>query len=61
MSQKKPAITKQGQHSVRSFPEIHKYITMQEIERLYPTQHEASEQKFADTVNRRIRQIKLPA
>ena len=39
----------------RSFKEIQKYITMQEIEKLYPTLHEASEKKFVDTVNRIIR------
>ena len=44
----------------RSFPEIHKYITMQEIEMLYPTLHEASEQKFVDIVNRRIRRVNPP-
>lgn len=38
----------------RSFKEIQKYITMQEIEKLYPTLHEASEKKFVDTVNRMI-------
>ena len=39
----------------RSFKEIAKHITMQEIEKLYPTLHEASEKKFVDTVNRMIR------
>ena len=39
----------------RSFKEIQKYITMQEIEKLYPTLHEASEKKYVDTVNRMIR------
>lgn len=39
----------------RSFKEIQKHITMQEIEKLYPTLHEASEKKFVDTVNRMIR------
>ncbi len=38
----------------RSFKEIRKYITMQDIEKLYPTLHEASENKFVDTVNRII-------
>ena len=41
-------------HTGRSFKEIQKYITMQEIEKLYPTLHEASEKKFVDTVNRMI-------
>ena len=35
-------------------------ITMKEIEKLYPTLHEASEQKFVDTVNRIIRKKNLP-
>lgn len=39
----------------RSFKEIQKYISMQDIETLYPTLHEASEKKFVDTVNRIIR------
>ena len=39
----------------RSFKEIQKHITMQKIEKLYPTLHEASENKFVDTVNRMIR------
>ena len=38
----------------RSFKEINKYINMQEIEKLYPTLHEASEMKFLDIVNRII-------
>jgi DNA-binding Xre family transcriptional regulator len=44
----------------RSFKEIQKHITMQEIERLYPTLHEASEKKFVDTVNRMIRKKNPP-
>lgn len=44
----------------RSFKEIQKYITMQEIEKLYPTLHEASEKKFVDTVNRMIRKKNPP-
>lgn len=44
----------------RSFKEIQKHITMQEIEKLYPTLHEASEKKFVDTINRRIRKKNLP-
>lgn len=39
----------------QSFKEIQKHISMQEIEKLYPTLHEASEKKFVDTVNRMIR------
>lgn len=44
----------------RSFKEIVKHITMQEIEKLYPTLHEANENKFVDTVNRMIRKKKTP-
>lgn len=44
----------------RSFKEIQKHLTMQEIEKLYPTMHEASEEKFVDTVNRMIRKKNLP-
>ncbi len=44
----------------RSFKEIAKHITMQEIEKLYPTLHEASEEKFVDTVNRMIRKKNPP-
>ncbi len=44
----------------RSFKDIHEHITMQEIEKLYPTLHEASEMKFADVVNQIIRKKNLP-
>lgn len=44
----------------RSFKEIRKHISMQEIERLYSTLHEASENKFVDTVNRMIRKRNPP-
>lgn len=44
----------------RNFKEIHKHISMQEIEKLYSTLHEASEKKFVDTVNRMIRKKNLP-
>lgn len=47
-------------YSGRSFKEIKKYISMQEIEKLYPTLHEASEKKFVDTVNRMIRKKNPP-
>lgn len=39
----------------RNFKEIKKHISMQEIEKLYPTLHEASEAKFVDTLNRIIK------
>lgn len=42
-------------HTGVSFKEIHKNISMHEIEMLYSTLHEASEEKFVDVVNRRIR------
>lgn len=44
----------------RSFKEIQKHITMLEIEKLYDTLHEASEEKFVDTVNHIIRRKNLP-
>lgn len=44
----------------RSFKEIRKYITMRDIEKRYPTLHEASEKKFVDTVNRMIRRKNPP-
>ena len=47
-------------YSGRNFKEIKKYITMQEIEKLYPTLHESSEKKFVDTVNRMIRKKNPP-
>ena len=47
-------------YSGRSFKEIQKHITMQQIEKLYPTLHEASEKKFVDTVNRMIRKKNPP-
>lgn len=47
-------------YTVRSFKEIKKYISMYEIEKLYPTLHEASERKFVDIVNRMIRRKNAP-
>ena len=44
----------------RPFKNIAECITMQEILRLYPTLHEASEEKFVETVNRLIRNKNLP-
>lgn len=44
----------------RGFKEIQKHITMQEIEKLYHTLHEASEKKFVDTINRMIRKKNPP-
>ena len=45
----------------RSFKEIQKHITMQEIEKLYPTLHEANEQKFVDNVEHMIRRKNPPS
>lgn len=47
-------------YSARNFKEIHKHISMYEIERMYPTLHEASEKKFVNVVNRMICREKLP-
>ena len=44
----------------RSFEEIQRVVSMCEIEQLYPTLHEASELKFVDVVNKRIREKKQP-
>ena len=38
----------------RSFKDIMKNVSMSDIFKLYPTLHEASEEKFVDTVNRMI-------
>lgn len=38
----------------RNFKDIQKHISMQEINKLYPTLHEANEKKFVNTVNRMI-------
>lgn len=37
--------------TARPFRDIHESITMREVLKLYPTLHEASEDKFVDTVN----------
>ena len=44
----------------QSFKEIQKHITMREIEKLYPALHEASEDKFVDSVNRMICKKNMP-
>lgn len=44
----------------RSFRNIKKYVSMQEVLKLYPTLHEANEYKFVDTVNRMIRRNDPP-
>ncbi|MCD8151840.1 MAG: transcriptional regulator [Clostridiales bacterium] len=38
-------------HTARSFKNIYDYISMAEVHKLYPTLHEAPEDKFVDTVN----------
>ena len=43
----------------RPFKNIAECVTMQEILQLYPTLHEASEEKFVETVNRLIRNKNL--
>jgi len=44
----------------RSFRNIRKCISMREIWKLYPTLHEAAEERFVDTVNRMIRRNDPP-
>lgn len=44
----------------RSFRNISKHISMREILKLYPTLHEAAEDKFVDTINRMIRRNNPP-
>lgn len=43
-----------------SFKNIRRYISMSEILKLYPTLHEAAEEKFVDTLNNMIRRKNLP-
>ena len=47
-------------YSGRSFKNISKHLSMAEIEKLYPTLHEAAEEKFVDTVNSMIRRQNPP-
>lgn len=44
----------------RSFKNIRQYISMQEILSLYPTLHEAAEEKFVDVLNSRIERSNPP-
>lgn len=46
--------------SGRSFRNIKKHMSMREIWKLYPTLHEAAEDKFVDTINRMIRRNNPP-
>ena len=47
-------------HTGRTFKDIFQHISADEIEKLYPTLHEASEEKFVDVVNSIIER-KTPA
>lgn len=47
-------------YSGRSFKNIKRHISMSGILKLYPTLHEAAEDKFVDTVNRMIRRNNPP-
>lgn len=47
-------------HTGRSYKNIRQHISMREILKLYPTLHEAAEEKFIDTVNRMIQRKNLP-
>lgn len=47
-------------YSGRPFKDIQKYISMRDVQKLYPTLHEASEKKFVDTINRMIRRQNPP-
>ena len=44
----------------RSFRDVHKNLSMKEIYKLYPTHHEAAEEKFVDTVNAIIKRNNNP-
>ena len=44
----------------KSFKEIKKYLPMSEIYKLYPTLHEASEEKFIDVANAILERKNLP-
>lgn len=44
----------------KSFKEIKKYLSMSEIYKLYPTLHEASEEKFIDVANSILERKNLP-
>ena len=44
----------------KSFKEIKKYLPMREILKLYPTLHEASEEKFVDVANNIFKRQNLP-
>jgi len=45
----------------KNFKEIRKYLPMHEIYKLYPTLHEASEEKFADVANSILARKNFPS
>lgn len=45
----------------RRFKDIEKFITMKDIQKMYATLHEASEEKFVDTVNEIIKRTEGPS
>ena len=47
-------------HTGRSYKNIRQHISMRDILKLYPTLHEAAEEKFIDTVNRMIQRKNPP-
>lgn len=47
-------------HTGKRFKEIKKYLPMSEIFKLYPTLHEASEEKFIDTASEICKRKNLP-
>lgn len=47
-------------HTRKSFKEIKRYLPMSEIYKLYPTLHEASEEKFVDIANAILERQNLP-
>lgn len=44
----------------RTFKDIRNYISIKDVLKLYPTLHEASEEKFVDTINKIIKQKNTP-
>lgn len=47
-------------HTKKSFKEIKNYLPMSEIYKLYPTLHEAAEEKFVDVANAILERQNLP-
>lgn len=44
----------------RSFKDIRRFLSINDVLKLYPTLHEASEEKFVDTINKMIRERNMP-